>query len=736
MATSPTHNRKVITDFLEALDVAPATPDFVGRANRLLELGVPIIPLQVKGKLPVTTHAAKDGTTDSDTVDRWMEEYPVDSNCGACAFMNGFWFVDDDMGTMAQTYKTATGLDLPETFTVKTSRGFHYYFRHDDASRAVKFGGKDNAVIDIPGYKGEARRNDQYVVGPGSVHPSGMVYEICNEAPIVAAPAELLKWLQTAFSLSETLKGKSEKMQNDRKSDSGFGKLFEAVGWKPIIDRLNAHSDARFHNPVLRPGALMYCPMPGHYKPADKDVLFSATPFGVIKDAPVVYCFGCGYSGDMVGMVYALDGGKEMYRNMYDCARAICKEAGLNFEEIFPPKAAEPQVEVAAPEAPPQQVEERPDMNRAVLAGRLGEMCERDMLEDFPVAYAWLALITAASVLVPERPSTGNGDNLHNLYTALVGPVNIGKSQAIEWALLMMRIRDDLKRYDEVKPGSAERLLKYMNRRAAADDLGPRVLMSLDEWKFFFDKAAIENSVFPTLLTTGFYRKNVTILDSFGRPLMVPASFSWIGGIVTESYDDCLSHVTSLGLHDRMLQGINPSNYAGFNYRPFEGQIIPADFEPQAVQIDKSVWECLKAWKKTNPLGTREAEIAFRVAEICASFDGAQTLYGKDLGPHLILADEQIKLRAILKPNVGETPDAQCAIKVENYLRAHGAAGEWIPVRTLMQGVHANRFGPNIFRRTLDGLNYLRVIDLGTLPAAAGNHAGGRTASAVRLVPE
>jgi len=313
--------------------------------------------------------------------------------------------------------------------------------------------------------------------------------------------------------------------------------------------------------------------------------------------------------------------------------------------------------------------------------------------------------------------------------------VNCGKSQAIEWAGQLLRIRDDLKRYDEVKPGSAERLLKYMNRRAANSDLGPRVLMSLDEWKFFFDKAAIENSVFPTLLTTGFYKRNTTILDSFGRPLMVPAAFSWIGGIVTDSYDDCLSQVTSLGLHDRLLQGINPSNYSGFNYRPFDGKTMPADFEPQPVQIDKSVWECLKAWKGTNPQATREAEIAFRVAEICASFDGAPTLYGKDLGPHLILADEQRKLRAVLKPNIGETPDAQCAIKVENYLHAHGAAGDWLNFRAMMKAIHYEKFGPNVFKRTIDGLVYLKIVELGERPHA-GNGPAGRPAKAIKWVQD
>jgi hypothetical protein len=338
--TSPNSNLGTSDDFLTTLESSAPTT-FAQRVNTLLELGVSVVPLQVKSKNPCTVHAALDGTTDSDTIDCWIAEYPADSNCGACAFYDGCWFIDDDMGTMAATYKTATGQDLPQTFTVKTSRGFHYYFRHDDASRAVRYGGKDNAKIDIPGYKGEARCNHEYVVGPGSVHPSGIVYEIFNDAPIVPAPAHLLEWLQTAYSLSETLKGKITKAQSNRKSAPGFNKLCDAVGWKPLISRLNAHADERFHNPTLRPGELMYCPMPGHYKPTDKDVVFSSTPFGVIKDAAVLYCFGCGYSGDVVSAVYALDGGKKKYKNIYDCARAICKEENLKFEEFFPANLTE-----------------------------------------------------------------------------------------------------------------------------------------------------------------------------------------------------------------------------------------------------------------------------------------------------------------------------------------------------------------------------------------------------------
>ena len=78
---------------------------------------------------------------------------------------------------------------LPKTVTVKTGRGRHLYFRCDGA----QVGNSANRVakgIDIRGEGG-------YVVGPGSVHGSGMVYRFVDgraveETEVAAAPAWLL----------------------------------------------------------------------------------------------------------------------------------------------------------------------------------------------------------------------------------------------------------------------------------------------------------------------------------------------------------------------------------------------------------------------------------------------------------------------------------------------------------------------------------------------------------------
>ena len=161
--------------------------------------------------------------------------------------------------------------------------------------------------------------------------------------------------------------------------------------------------------------------------------------------------------------------------------------------------AALTQSKTSAASAAPVPAAGLTDMPREVLSGRLGEICEKNLLTDFPVAFGWPAIVTVASVLAPEQIRTrpSEDDALHNLYTALVGGPNAGKSQAINWAMASLNLRRESPSHQEVKPGSAERMLKYMNSLHAKGELAERVLMDIDEWSFFFNKAAIENAVFP-----------------------------------------------------------------------------------------------------------------------------------------------------------------------------------------------------------------------------------------------
>ncbi len=78
---------------------------------------------------------------------------------------------------------------LPKTFTVKTGTGkFHKYFFSDKAESFKIFDEEMNTLADI---QGEGKQ----VVGPGSIHPNGNVYEVYDDSPISFLPYAEIKAL-------------------------------------------------------------------------------------------------------------------------------------------------------------------------------------------------------------------------------------------------------------------------------------------------------------------------------------------------------------------------------------------------------------------------------------------------------------------------------------------------------------------------------------------------------------
>src|SRR5208337_944176 len=96
------------------------------------------------------------------------------------------------------------------------------------------------------------------------------------------------------------------------------------------------------------------------------------------------------------------------------------------------------------------QIVQITDMSDTVLDGKLGEFYTKHMRERFPVSYAWPALVTVASALVPRRDEKQR----LNLYTALVGPVHSGKTQAIDAAQQLLGVEPPV--LMDVMAGSAE----------------------------------------------------------------------------------------------------------------------------------------------------------------------------------------------------------------------------------------------------------------------------------------
>jgi hypothetical protein len=181
--------------------------------------------------------------------------------------------------------------------------------------------------------------------------------ELYDDSPSTVAELSADEWAQVADYLSSIEVKKPRKGLNKSalgafapQPDEGFKRLFERIGWEPLIDRMDKMADGRFHNLSMDAGQMMYCPMPQH-QPRGEHLHYSAC-FGALSDEPALaHCFGCDFSGDMVKAVFEFDkgedGGHVQHKNMYECTRAICKEYGLDYYEFFPSQKPF--------EAPPQE---------------------------------------------------------------------------------------------------------------------------------------------------------------------------------------------------------------------------------------------------------------------------------------------------------------------------------------------------------------------------------------------
>jgi len=117
-------------------------------------------------------------------------------NYGVLTGVGGLVVLDvDDPGRMEALGITRR---LPETFTVRTGRGgLHLYYICQDLKQKIIL--EDPELKDSeedPLHLGELQALGQQVVGPGSRHPNGSLYEVIKDLPITSiAKADLLQIL-------------------------------------------------------------------------------------------------------------------------------------------------------------------------------------------------------------------------------------------------------------------------------------------------------------------------------------------------------------------------------------------------------------------------------------------------------------------------------------------------------------------------------------------------------------
>jgi hypothetical protein len=332
-----------------------------------------------------------------------------------------------------------------------------------------------------------------------------------------------------------------------------------------------------------------------------------------------------------------------------------------------------------------------------VLDGRLGEICQRRLVlpHGLPIAYAWLAILAAASVLVPHEPRKKIRPNL---YVGLSGPLHSGKSTSGDYARQALGVFAPA--LVDLNAGSGEGLIEHL-----ADAKGEARIYSPDELSHLLEKSKIDRASLPALLNRAFYESVFDLRVAKRKLVQFHSTLSVFGGIVDINFQYLFDWTTTAGLYDRFLFGQCPAPYQ-FLYRPFEGG--KETTTPQLFDVMSDVWEARNEWLKTPDANPRVAEIALRAAGICASFDG-RDLRAADLAPARELFEYQRRVRSILRPNPGTNDDAACAFAIHTQLVR--AEGSWIRKRELYRRVHGDRFGPGVFGRCIQNMQFNEDIE-------------------------
>lgn len=131
------------------------------------EYGLSVISLGYKDKKPATkwTEYQKRKPTDKELVN-WFNSGKKHNIGISTGKVSGLAVVDVDTPEAVQTCQD---LEIPETPSVKTAKGYHWYYQFKDGVRNVQ-GNPMFQGIDIRGEGG-------YVVAPPSIHKSGHVYQ-------------------------------------------------------------------------------------------------------------------------------------------------------------------------------------------------------------------------------------------------------------------------------------------------------------------------------------------------------------------------------------------------------------------------------------------------------------------------------------------------------------------------------------------------------------------------------
>src|SRR6266481_6608061 len=182
----------VLVEDLESVDEKRGSASQEGDPiSVLVKYGMSGTPL--KGKAPFLQGWQNSASKDAAQLRAWSPIPGVTGFGGvAKAEIGGFWTLETDSTDVAKRYKADTSESLPNDGLITKSRqGGHRWFKHTPESIAMG----NISQADVVGGDFSVRAHNEQCVMPFSLHPSGIFYELANDASPKEAPAQLIAWL-------------------------------------------------------------------------------------------------------------------------------------------------------------------------------------------------------------------------------------------------------------------------------------------------------------------------------------------------------------------------------------------------------------------------------------------------------------------------------------------------------------------------------------------------------------
>ena len=255
--------------------------------HQLQKDGFGFVKLKPKTKIPFEQDWQNKPYSFAD-IQPWFD---AGNNYGVLGGYGDLIIIDAD----SEEISTIVEAKFPSTFTVKTRKGFHYYYLNKDIQKKIVLKKGDE-------HYGEIIAKGSQVVAPGSIHPdTGNIYSVYNDIAIASLSRELI-YAELIEHIPFEYPQKDTEIEIDNIS---------------VVDVLNKAGVQ-----LRQVGGQLVCSHPAHGSTNNNN--FVAHP-----DKNVWHCFRCGSGGGAMALIGVLEG-------VIDCREAVAGGLrGDKFTEIL-----------------------------------------------------------------------------------------------------------------------------------------------------------------------------------------------------------------------------------------------------------------------------------------------------------------------------------------------------------------------------------------------------------------